>query len=123
MKTIRIAGAAKQIEETDRNVTLFRIQEILSEHRANLITRVLNDLSTYLSFKFYIRVEKEVQLDLKNKLINLSSAKVNLDKYLGIVHEIESNNNYRVPSHEFFREIDILLDSVLNPRQLVLEID
>jgi hypothetical protein len=57
---------------------------------------------------------------LRDKLFELSNSKVNLDKYLDIVHEIEKNSNYRVPSQEFFNEIDILLDSVLNPTQLKL---
>ena len=51
---------------------------------------------------------------LRDKLFELSNAKVNLDRFLDIIHEIEKNSNYRVPSQEFFREIDQLLDSVLN---------
>lgn len=57
---------------------------------------------------------------LRDKLMELSNSKVNLDKYLDIVHEIEKNSNYRVPSQEFFREIDGVLDAVLNPTQLML---
>ena len=57
---------------------------------------------------------------LRDKLMDLSNSKVNLDRYLEIVHEIEKNINYRVPSQEFFKEIDLLLDSVLNPTQLKL---
>lgn len=57
---------------------------------------------------------------LRDKLFDLSNSKVSLDRYLNIVHEIEKNSNYRVPSQDFFREIDAMLDSVLNPTQLTL---
>lgn len=120
MKSVRIAGTVKHIEEGDERVTLFRIQEILSEHRSTLIAGILSDLPTYLQFKFYTKVDKEMQGILRGKLSELSNSQVNLDRYLDIVHEIEKSSNYRVPSQEFFKEIDSLLDSVLNPTQLKL---
>ena len=120
MKSVRIASNVKHIEEGDQRVTLFRIQEILSEHRSTLIMGILSDLPTYLQFKFCTKVDKEMQAILRDKLFDLSNSKVNLDRYLDIVHEIEKNSIYRVSPQEFFREIDGLLDSVLNPTQLVL---
>jgi hypothetical protein len=118
MKSVRIASTVKHIEEADQNITLFRIQEILSEHRAMLITGILTDLPTYLKFKCYSKVEKEMQGILKDKLLELANSKVNLDRYHEIVEQIKNNNNYRVPSSNFLHEIDILLDSALNPTQL-----
>src|SRR5687768_1599495 len=120
MKSVRIASTVKHIEEGDERVTLFRIQEILSEHRSTLIMRILSDLPTYLQFKFYTKVDKEMQGILRDKLCGLSNSKVNLDRYDGIVQEIKNNRNYRVPSQEFFKEIDMLLDTHLNPSQLQL---
>lgn len=120
MKSVRIVSTVKHIEEADQNITLFRIQEILSEHRTMLITGILTDLPTYLQFKFYTKVDKEAQANLRDKLFELSNSKVNLDRYTEIVEEIKRNNSYRVPSTEFFKEIDTLLDSVLNPTQLTL---
>jgi restriction endonuclease Mrr len=120
MKSIRIASTVKHIEEADHNVTLFRIQEILSEHRSTLIMRILADLPTYLQFKFYTKVDKEMQGILRDKLFELSNSKVNLDRFDAIVQEIKSISNYRVPSQEFFKEIDSLLDAELNPSQLTL---
>jgi hypothetical protein len=120
MKSVRIASTVKHIEEGDERVTLFRIQEILSEHRSRLIMGILSDLPTYLQFKFYAKVDKEQQNILRDKLFELSNSKVSLDRYIDIVHEIEKNVNYRVPSQEFFKEIDTLLDAHLNPTQLQL---
>lgn len=120
LKSVRIASTVKHIEEGDERITLFRIQEILSEHRSTLIIGILSDLPAYLQFKFYTKVDKELQGVLKDKLIDLSNSKANLDRYLDIVHEIEKNSNYRVPYQEFFKEIDTLLDSALNPIQLKL---
>ena len=120
MKSVRIASTVKHIEEGDERVTLFRIQEILSEHRSTLVMGILSDLPTYLQFKFYTKVDKEMQGILRDKLFELSNSKVSLDRYLDIVHGIEKNSNFRVPSQEFFREIDSVLDQVLNPTQLKL---
>jgi hypothetical protein len=120
MKSVRIASSIKHIEEADPNVTLFRIQEILSEHRTMLITGLLTDLPTYLQFKFYAKVDKEMHGVLRDKLLDLSNSKVSIDRFDEIVQQIKKNNNYRVPSAEFFREIDGLLDSLLHPTQLTL---
>lgn len=120
MKSVRIASTVKHIEESDHNVTLFRIQEILSEHRTMLITGILTDLPTYLQFKAYGRVDKEGLGILRDKLWDLSNSKVNLDRYDEIVQEIKTNSSYRVPSSAFFHEIDSLLDTHLNPTQLKL---
>jgi len=120
MKFVRIATTVKHIEESDERITLLRIQEILSEHRSTLIMGILRDLPTYLQFKFYAKVDPEMQSTLRDKLFELSNAKVNLDRYIDIVHEIEKNVSYRVPSQDFFREIDSLIDTVLNPTQLKL---
>lgn len=117
VKSVRIASTVKYIEEGDERVTLLRIQEILSEHLTIFITGILPDLPTYLQFKFYTKVDKEKQELLRDKLMELSNSKVNLDRYLDIVHEIERNSTYRVPSQAFFKEIDLLLDYVLNPTQ------
>lgn len=120
MKSVRIASTVKHIEEADHNVTLFRIQEILSEHRSTLIMRILSDLPTYLQFKFYSKVDKDQLGLIRDKLFQLSNSKINLDRYNEIVQEIKNNINYRVPSQEFFKEIDSLLDAELNPSQLTL---
>jgi len=120
MKSVRIASSIKYIEQADPHVTLFRIQEILSEHRSTLIMRILGDLPTYLQFKFYPKVDKGLQDILKDKLFELSNSKVNLDRYDDIVQGIKSSSSYRVPSHQFFEEIDTLLDAELNPSQLSL---
>jgi len=120
MRSIRIVSSVKHVEEFDQNITLFRIQEILSEHRSTLIMRVLSDLPTYLSFKFYAKVDKEHQALLKDKLFELANAKVNLDRYAEIVADIKNYESYKVPSLPFFIEIDALIDSHLNPAQLQL---
>lgn len=83
-----------------------------------MIIGILSDLPTYLQFKFYTKVSKEVQGILRDRLFDLSNTKVNLNRYDRIVQEIKNNTSYRVPSQESFREIDSLLDAVLNPSQL-----
>ena len=82
--------------------------------------RILSDLPTYLQFKFYAKVDKGTHEMLKDKLFVLSNSKVNLDRYDDIVQGIKSNSSYRVPSRQFFEEIDMLLDAEVNPSQLIL---
>lgn len=120
MKSVRIASTVKHIEDTDNSLTLFRIQEILSEHRTNLIMGILTDLPTYIEFKFTRRVDKDMQGLLRDKLFELSNARVNLERYTAIVQEIKANQSYRVPSQPFFKEIDEMIDSHLHPTQLKL---
>lgn len=120
MKSVRIAGTVKHIEEADNSILLFRIQEILSEYRTMLINGILTDIPSYVQFKFYAKVDKEVLSALREKLLDLSNSKVNLDRYDEIVQGIKQDTVYRVPSVDFFREIDGVLDSVLNPTQLTL---
>jgi hypothetical protein len=59
MKSVRIASTVKHIEEGDERVTLFRIQEILSEHRSTLIMGILSDLSTYYNLSFIRKSTKK----------------------------------------------------------------
>ena len=120
MKTVRITNAARYIDDGDDRVTLFRIQEILSEHRSVLIFGILTDLTSYLQFKFNKRADSDLHTALRNKLIEVANTPVNLDRYLSIVHEIEKSNNYRVPSLPFFKEIDAAIESLFNPTQLEL---
>jgi hypothetical protein len=120
MKSVRIASTVKHLDEVETNITLFQIREILNEHRSTLIMRILSDLPTYLGFKFNRKVEKEKQLEIRDKLFALSNSIVSLDKYDTVVHQILINKNYTVPSQPFFHEIDVLLDAELHPSQLTL---
>lgn len=61
-----------------------------------------------------------MQRILRDKLFELSNSKVNLDRYDAIVQEIKNNSYCRVPSQEFFKEIDSVLDTELNPSQSTL---
>jgi hypothetical protein len=121
MKSVRIAiNTVRHIDEADSQVTLFRIQEILSEHRATLIEGVLYNLPAYLGFKLYTKIDKDFQRVLRDKLLELSHARVNLDRYGEVVEDIKRNDNYKVPAQPFFIEIDTVLDMCLNPPQLSL---
>jgi hypothetical protein len=120
MKSVRIASTVKHLDDAASNITLFQIREILNEHRSTLIMRILGDLTTYLSFKFNRKIDREKQHEIRDKLFALSNSIVSLDKYDSIVQEIMMNKSYTVPSQPFFHEIDVLLDAELNPSQLTL---
>ena len=120
MRAIKITNVVRHLEDADQNVTRYRIREILSEHRANLITGILGDLQTYLQFKFYADVDREKREILKTRLVEFAATKVSLNRYSRIVAEIENSNSYRVPTLDFFNEIDAFLEELLNPAQLQL---
>jgi hypothetical protein len=120
MRTVRIASTVKHIEEADSNVTLFQIRSILSEHRTTLIMRILADLPTYVQFKFNIKLEKDKQGLIRDRLFEVSNSIINLDRYDTIVQEILKNQNFHVPSQQFFNEIDSVIENELYPSQLML---
>jgi hypothetical protein len=120
MKSIRIASTVKHVEEGNEHVTTLRIQEILSEHRTTLIMGILNDLPSYVEYRFHTRVDRDMLTGLKDKLFELSNSKVELKRYKKVVEEIIANSNYRVPSKAFFNEIDSVLDALLHPTQMQL---
>jgi len=120
MKSIRIASTVMYVEDGNEHVTTFRIQQILSEHRTTLIMGILNDLPSYLEYKFYAKVDRDMLPVLKDKLFELSNSLVDLKRYKKIVQEIKDNSSYRVPSADFFKEIDSVLDAHLYPTQMKL---
>ena len=120
MKQIKIASGIKRIEDTDRNAVLFRLRDVLSDHRNALISRLLNDLSTYVDYKFQTRIDQRQEGAVKDALQDLKNSVLDLDRYNGIVeHFLEHPMTY-VGTEPFMKEIDEVIGSALNLPQLRL---
>jgi hypothetical protein len=120
MKRIKIANGIKRFDETDSNGTLFRLRDILSEHRNILITRLLSDLGTYIDYKFNTKTNSR-QLDAaKDSLVALKNSVLDLDKYNDIIEHCLNNEMTYVGTEPFMQEINETLSTTLNVPQLKL---
>jgi hypothetical protein len=120
LRNIRIATGNKKIELEDENLAIIQISEILKEHRAVLIDRLINDLPTYINYKFPASASKEKLDHIKNRLSTLKFSNVSFGKYTDIIGEILSNESTYVKSEPFYMEINEVIAEELNPMQLML---
>jgi len=123
MKILRIANGVRHLEEANANIMLHRIREVLTEHRSNLITGILSDLPIYIQVKFYANLDQYTRENITRNLIEFASTNVSMKRYAEIVRTIEQSASYRVPTSEFFDEIDAFLEGLLNPVQLQLNLN
>jgi hypothetical protein len=119
-RNIRIATGNKRIELEDENLAIIQISEILKEHRAVLIDRLISDLPTYINYKFPTSASKEKLDQIKNRLSNLKYANISFGKYTDVIGEILSNESTYVKSEPFYFEINEVIAEDLNPMQLML---
>ena len=68
MKKVKIANGVRRIEDSDPNATLFRLRDVLSEHRSVLITRIVSDLATYIDYKFQTKASAKQLESIRDKL-------------------------------------------------------
>ena len=120
MKRIRIVTGIRKIEDSDVNSTLFKVREVLMEHRSVLITRVVSDLATYIDYKFGTRVSSRQQDSIKEHLLNLKNATVDLDRYSEIIDHFFNHELTHIGSEPFMKEIDEGISAIINAPQLKL---
>lgn len=120
MKIIKIANGVKRVEDSDRNATLFRLRDILNEHRSVLITRLVSDLATYIDYKFSARVDARQLESIKDNLYALKSSVIDLDRYPDIIEHFFSHQMTHIRTEPFMREIDENIATTLNLPQLKL---
>jgi hypothetical protein len=120
MKKIRIANGIKRIEDADMNAMLFRLRDILTEHRGILITRLISDIGTYIDYKFAIKADSRQMEIAKDSLQALKNSVLDLDKYNDIIDRCINNEITYIGSEPFMQEIDDHLVTSLNLPQLKL---
>jgi hypothetical protein len=120
MKRIRIVSGIRKIEDSDVNSALFKVRDVLMEHRSVLITRIVSDLGTYIDYKFGMRISQRQQEMVKEHLYNIKNATVDLDRYSDIVDHFFNHELTYIGSEPFMKEIDEGISVIINAPQLKL---
>ena len=120
MKRIKIVTGMRKIEDSDVNSALFKLREVLMEHRSVLITRILSDLATYIDYKFGTRVSLRQQESIREHLFNLKNATVDIDRYNEIIDHFFNHELTYIGSEPFMKEIDEGISAIINAPQLKL---
>ena len=107
MKTVKSALlGSKQLIDTNADVLLIQLKEIIKEHRALIITRLINDLRTYLDYKFEMKPNKDSLMNCKEALLSLRDSNVDLKVYDNIVQQLLNRAVIHLTNEPFYKEID-----------------
>lgn len=110
MKTVKSALLGnKQLIDTNADALLLQLKEIIRDHRTLVITRLLNDLPTYLDYKFEVKPNKESLIKAKEQLIALKNGSVDLNTYNNIVQQLLNRAVVHLTNEPFYKEIDEVL--------------
>jgi hypothetical protein len=121
MKTIKSALlGTKTIIDRNNDVMLHQLREILKEHRALVINRLLGDLPTYLDYKFQVKPTKDLVAQVHDKLLILRNGQVDLDKYQPVVLQMFDRALIHLTNEPFYNEIDGYLMPYVKDNQLKL---
>ena len=121
MKTIKSALlGAKSIIDRNPESMLFQLKEIIKEHRALIVTRMIGELPTYLDYKFHFKPDKDSLVNIKEKLLSLKNSGVDLMHYDNIVQQLTNRANVHLTNEPFYLEIDELLKDYVSVKQLKL---
>lgn len=111
MKTIKSALLGnKQLIDTNPDVLLLQIREILKEHRELIITRMISDLPTYIIYKFNVKPNRKMVETVKDQLLDLKKGNVDLDKYSNVVQMVLNRAVTHLTNEPFYVEIDEYLE-------------
>jgi hypothetical protein len=107
MKKIKSALLGnKQLIDTNPDVLLLQLREILKEHRELIITRMISDLPTYIIYKFNVKPTRKMVESVKDQLLDLKKGNVDLDKYSNVVQMVLNRAVTHLTNEPFYVEID-----------------
>src|SRR5579863_3064664 len=107
MKTVKSALlGSKSIIDSNPDALLFQFKEIVKEHRALIITRMIGELPTYLDYKFQFKADKDSLTKIKDELISLKHAGVNMKCYDNILQQLLNRAVVHLTNEPFYVEID-----------------
>ena len=119
MKTVKSALlGSKNLIDTNQEVLLVQLREIIKEHRALIINRLVAELPVYLDFKFQFKPDKDSSLRIKEELMSLKNAGVGLQHYENAVSQLMNRAVVHLTNEPFYQEIDQLLASFVQPKQM-----
>jgi hypothetical protein len=120
MKILRTLNGVKRIEDSDPNIMLLKVRQILDEQRNELITRLVNDLGAYIDYKFQIRPDSRQLETIKERLFALKNSGLDLEKYDSLLQHVIHHDSTYINAEPFYREIDENIGWQLNAAQLKL---
>ncbi|MCE2895404.1 MAG: hypothetical protein LW721_13275 [Flammeovirgaceae bacterium] len=107
MKTIKSALlGTKQLIDTNPDVLLLQVREILKDHRELIVTRMISDLPTYIVYKFNVKPTRKMVESVKDQLLDLKKGNVDLDKYSNVVQMVLNRAVTHLTNEPFYVEID-----------------
>ncbi|MBS1507282.1 MAG: hypothetical protein JSS79_11605 [Bacteroidetes bacterium] len=110
MKTVKSALlGSKSLIDTNADVLLLQLKEIIKEHRALIITRMLGELPTYLDYKFHYKADKDTLMKIKESLLSLKNHGVDLKFYENVVQQLMNRAQVHLTNEPFYNEIDEVL--------------
>lgn len=119
MKTVKSALLGnKQLIDTNADVLLIQLKEIIKEHRALVITRLIGDLPTYLDYKFEMKVNKEMLMKIKEELLELKNGSVDLKSYDNVVQQLLNRAVVHLTNEPFYKEIDDCLSVYVAEKEI-----
>ena len=121
MKTIKspLLGF-KKLDDSDPDVLMLQLQEVLSQHQEILINRLLSDLPTYLDYRFQLKASKAELEEIREKLVFLKTRNVDLEMFGEIVARVRSNATTHLSNELFYSGIDRLLQAYVKAPALSL---
>jgi hypothetical protein len=121
MKTVKSALlGAKTIIDHNTDAMLFQLKEIIKEHRALIITRMIGELHTYLDYKFQFKADKDSLIKIKDRLLQLKNSGVDLRHYDNIVQQLINRAQVHLTNEPFYLEIDEDLRDIVSEGKLKL---
>ncbi len=119
MKTIKSALLGnKSLIDTNEEVLMVQLKEILKEHRELIINRLIGDLTTYLVYKFNVKPDKKMLDMVKDRLLDLKKSNADLHAYNSIVLQVMKQPVTHLTNEPFYVEIDAYLAEYINVKQL-----
>jgi hypothetical protein len=120
MKTLRTVSGIKRIQSEDKEVTMLQVRDILHDQRKVLINRLLQDLHTYIDYRFRIKASAQQLDQIKERLDSMKNYSVDLTRYETILQQILENDSTYLNSEPFYQEIDDCIGYYLNDMPLKL---
>ncbi len=119
MKTIKSALLGqKTIIDRNPDALLFQLREIIKEHRALIIARILGDIPTYVDYKFKLKATKEIVTTVHDQLLTLKNDNVDLSNYDAVVQMVTTRATTHLTNEPFYKEIDEYLSASLVKPQM-----
>jgi hypothetical protein len=115
MKMIKSALLGnKQIAEVGEDGLKDQLREILKEHRAIIISKLVREIGTYTDYKFNVRPDKDLLIKIQERLVSLKNSPINLNNYQNVTQHLLNRPVVHLTNQPFYEELDKEVLEVIN---------